>query len=94
MYLTTPKTTKTLRIAITRELVYWDEKYANFIAIIKSGKNWEIISPVFFQKQTGLNYEFTLQEKEYLNPCRSRTVVFAKSFGLVQIIFISPIGQF
>lgn len=50
VYLTVPKLTKTLRRAIVRGLVDWDERYANFIAIMRSGNYWEIVSPVYFSK--------------------------------------------
>lgn len=48
IYLKPPKLTKSLRRKIVRELVDWDEKYANFIVILRNGDLWEIVSPVYF----------------------------------------------
>ncbi|WP_457550408.1 Eco57I restriction-modification methylase domain-containing protein [Archaeoglobus sp.] len=46
-YLTAEKMNKVIRQKIVRQLVEWDEKFANFIAIIRVGNNWHIVSPVY-----------------------------------------------
>ncbi|MBE8540188.1 Eco57I restriction-modification methylase domain-containing protein [Geoglobus acetivorans] len=50
MYLSLPKMTKTLRREIVKAFVDWDEKYANFILIIRVNDTWQIISPVYIKE--------------------------------------------